>query len=135
MTDFSAESKKKLTVRLKELFERFENDIVELDKKRFMLTHFNEIVIKESNGLSTVYARRLKKYWFCAIEEGFIDEAKIGTYLELAKKKDCIKKILIALDGIDPTARLKALEAKIWIWNQNTVNDLLTLFEKPRVIK
>ncbi|MFH1665948.1 MAG: ATP-binding protein [Elusimicrobiota bacterium] len=135
MDNFSLESKKKLSVRLKELFERFENDIVELDKKRFMLTHFDEIVIKESNGLSTVNARRLKKVWFCAIEEGFIDEAKIGTYLEQAKKNNCKKKILIALDGIDPTARLKALEAKVWIWDQNTVNDLFSLFEKPRVIK
>lgn len=135
MFEFSQESKKKLTNRLKELFEKFENDIVELDKKRFMLTHFDEIVIKESNGLSQVFARRLKKIWFCAIEEGFIDEAKIGTYLKLAKRKDCIKKILIALDGIDPNARLKALEAKVWIWDQNTVNDLFSLFEKPRVIK
>ncbi|MCG2710926.1 MAG: ATP-binding protein [Candidatus Omnitrophica bacterium] len=135
MLKFSLESQKKLSVRLKELFEKFENEIVELDKKRFMLTHFDEIVIKESNGLSTVNARRLKKIWFCAIEEGFIDEAKIGTFLENARRKDCIKKILIALDGIDPTARLKALEAKVWIWDQNTVNDLFSLFEKPRIIK
>ncbi len=135
MLEFNLESKKKISIRLKELFEKFENDIVELDKKRFMLTHFDEIVIKESNGLSQVFAKRLKKIWFCAIEEGFIDEAKIGIYLEHAKRKDCIKKILIALDGIDPNARLKALEAKVWIWDQNTVNDLLTLFEKPRVFK
>ncbi len=135
MLEFSLESKKKITDRLKELFEKFENDIVELDNKRFMLTHFDEIVIKEHNGLSQVFARRLKKIWFCAIEEGFIDEAKIGTYLENAKRKDCVKKILIALDGIDPTARLKALEAKVWIWDQNTVNNLFSIFEKPRVMK
>ncbi len=135
MLEFSRESQKKFSVRLKELFEKFENDIVELDNKRFMLTHFDEIVIKENNGLSTVNARRLKKIWFCAIEENYIDEAKIGTYLEHAKKKDCVKKILIALDGIDPTARLKALEAKVWIWDQDTVNDLFSLFKKPRIIK
>ncbi len=135
MHEFAAESKKKLSVRLKELFEKFENDIVELDKKRFMLTHFDEIVIKEDNGLSAVKARRMKKVWFCGIEEGFIDEAKIGTYLEHAKRKNCIRKILIALDGIDPNARLKALEAKVWIWDQNTLNELFSLFEKPRVVK
>ena len=83
----------------------------------------------------SVPARRLKKIWFCAIEEGFIDEAKIGIYLEQAKRKDCIKKILIALNGIDPNARLKALEAKVWIWDKNTVNELFSLFEKPRVVK
>ena len=135
MLEFSLESQKKFSVRLKELFEKFENDIIELDKRRFMLTNFDEIVIKENNGLCTVNARHLKKIWFCGIEENYIDEAKISTYLEHAKRKDCIKKILIALDGIDPTARLKALEAKVWIWDQTTVNNLFSLFKKPRVIK
>ncbi|MFH1063223.1 MAG: ATP-binding protein [Candidatus Omnitrophota bacterium] len=132
---FIQESEKKVPQRLKEVFELFENDIVELDRKRFMLTHFDEIDIHDNNGACLVNARRLKKSWICCIEKNFVDEAKIGYFLEKAKRKEFIKKILITLDGIDANARLKALDAKVWIWDQNILNELLTLFEKPRLIK
>jgi len=132
---FISESQKKVSLRLKEIFELFENDIVELDRKRFMLTHFNEIDIKDINGISLVNARRLKKSWLCGIENDFVDEAKIGNFIKDASSKEYIKKILIALEGIDVNARLKAMEAKVWIWDQKTLNELLTLFEKPRFVK
>lgn len=132
---FSTESEKKVQQRVKELFELFENDIVELDRKRFMLTHFDQIDVHDNNGACLVNARRLKKTWICCIEKNFVDEAKIGYFLEKAKRKDMIKKILITLDGIDANAKLKALDAKVWIWDQHILNELLTLFEKPRLVK
>lgn len=135
MEEFIAESKKRITLRLKELFDLFENDIVELDRKRFMLTHFDEIDVKDNNGFCCLNARRLKKRWICGIENNFVNETIIGNFLSYAKKRDCIKKILIAFDGIDENAKLKALEAKVWIWNQKTINDLFSLFEKPGIIK
>lgn len=135
LSSFIQESEKKVPQRLKELFEMFENDIVELDRKRFMLTHFDEIDIKDNNGACLVNARRLQKSWICGIEKNFVDEAKIGYFLEKTKRKDFIKKILITLDGIDANAKLTALDAKVWIWDQNILNELFTLFEKPRLIK
>ncbi|MBU1086490.1 MAG: hypothetical protein KKD05_03125 [Candidatus Omnitrophica bacterium] len=132
---FADESAKKVQQRVKELFGLFENDIVELDRKRFMLTHFDQIDVQDNNGACLVNARRLKKTWICCIENDFVDEVKIGYFLEKAKRKDMIKKILITLDGIDANAKLKALDAKVWIWDQNILNELLTLFEKPRLLK
>ncbi|MCP4649936.1 MAG: ATP-binding protein [PVC group bacterium] len=135
LTTFIDESKKDVPQRLKEIFTMFENDIIELDKKRFMLTRFDEIDIKDNNTISMVRARRANKHWRCYIEKDFIDELKINEVLSDTKRKDCIKKILIALKGIDVNARLKALEARMWIWDQNILNQLLTLFEKPRFMK
>ncbi len=132
---FCFETKKNIGQRLKELFELFENDIIELDNKRFMLTHFDEIDITDNNNVSLLNARRLKKRWLCCVEKNFIDESRIGTFLIKAKNKDCLRKIVIALDGIDVNARLKALEGKVWIWDQKLLNELFTLFEKPRFIK
>ncbi|MFH2139122.1 MAG: ATP-binding protein [Candidatus Omnitrophota bacterium] len=133
--NFMNESRKDITLRLKEAFECFENDIVELDKKRFMLTRFDEIVIKDSKSIRVVNARRSNKYWRCYIESDYIDELKINDLLKDVTARDCIKKILIALDGIDVNARLKALEARLWIWDLEVLNQLLSLFEKPRFIK
>lgn len=135
LNNFAQESKKKISLRIKELFNLFENDIIELDRKRFMLTHFDEIDITDINGISLLSARRMKKTWICCIEKEFIDETRINDFLIKSKRKDCMRKILIALDGIDVNARLKALEEKVWIWDQNTLNELLGLFEKPAFIK
>ena len=135
LNKFTLESQKDISQRVKEIFGKFENDMIELDKKRFMLTRFDEIDIKYSNSLNTVTARRANKYWRCCIEEDFVDEAKISEVLTQVKSKDSIKRILIALNGIDVNARLKALDGHLWIWEQDTLNQLLTLFEKPRFIK
>ncbi len=137
LDDFIIESKKEIGQRLKELFERFENDIVELDRKRFMLTHFDEIIIKDINGASILNARRAKKYWLCYIEKNYIDETKIEEFLANInqRKREYIRRILIALNGLDVNARLKALEARVWIWDENILNEFLSIFEKPRFIK
>jgi hypothetical protein len=135
LENFSAESKKKIGQRLIELFGLFENDIIELDRKRFMLTRFDEITLNDTNGASLVSARRMQKLWLCGIADVFIDEAKVGNFISKTKKKECKKKILIALGGIEVNARLKALEENIWIWDQQMLNALFSLFEKPRFIK
>ncbi|MBU4478904.1 MAG: hypothetical protein KKH34_07470, partial [Candidatus Omnitrophica bacterium] len=133
--EFISESQKKIEQRLKELFESFENDIIELDNKRFMLTRFDEVVISNGNNSSLINAKRLNKSWLCGIEKDYIDEIKINDFLSQAKRRDCIKKILIALEGIDVNARLKALDAKVWVWDQKILNDMFFLFERPRFIK
>ena len=115
LENFIEETDKIITNRIKELFCLFENDIIELDRKRFMLTHFDEIAIKDNNGLSLINARKLKKSWICCVEKNYIEEAKINEFLLKANQKNCIKKIVIALDGIEANARLKALEDKVWI--------------------
>ncbi|MFH2144806.1 MAG: hypothetical protein ABII75_02090 [Candidatus Omnitrophota bacterium] len=135
LNSFIQESGKSVGLRLKELFEMFENDIIELDKKKFMLTHFDQIDIKDVNSTTVLNAKRLKKWWVCCVENSFVDEAQINYFLAASKGQKCIKKILIALDGIDVNARLKALDARAWIWNQDTLNELLAIFEKPRIIK
>ncbi|MFH1459591.1 MAG: hypothetical protein ABIG64_04380 [Candidatus Omnitrophota bacterium] len=135
LAEFKSESQKKISNRIKEVFELFENDIIELDKKRFMLTHFDEIITNDHNGLSLINARRLKKSWFCCVEKEFVDEVKVNEFIKKIKRKECLKRILIALDGIDVNARLKALEEKVWIWDQKILNELFSIFERPRFLK
>ncbi len=135
IAEFGRESGKEIGQRVKEVFELFSNDMVELDKKRLILTNFEKVDLFSRNGTAILKAKRLKKNWVCCIEKTFIDETRIAEFLRETKGRDCAKKILIPLNGIDVNARLKALEAKFWIWDQDTLNDLLTIFEKPRYIK
>jgi len=38
------------------------------------------------------------------------------------------------LKDIDTNTRLRALEEKIWAWDVNSLNQLLDLYSRPRVI-
>ncbi len=40
----------------------------------------------------------------------------------------------ITLKEVEPNARLKALEEKIWTWDLNSLNQIMDLFSKPRII-
>ncbi|MBI4845788.1 MAG: hypothetical protein HY810_04860 [Candidatus Omnitrophica bacterium] len=132
---FNIESKKRIEQRIKELFETFENDIIEIDKKRFKLSRFEKVEINNNNGISLIDGIHLKNNWLCCVGKEFIDENKVGEFLAKVKNKNGSRKILVALEGIDANARLKALEEKVWIWDQKTINELFSLFEKPRFVK
>jgi hypothetical protein len=41
---------------------------------------------------------------------------------------------MVTLKEVDPNARLRALEEKVWTWDLNSLNQILDLFSKPRVI-
>ena len=44
------------------------------------------------------------------------------------------RKIIVTLNEIDANTRLRALEEKIWMWDQNKLNQILDLFSKPWVM-
>ncbi|RKY37716.1 MAG: hypothetical protein DRP78_00350 [Candidatus Omnitrophota bacterium] len=132
--NFVIESKKSIPQRLKELLELFNDDIVELDKKRFMLTHFDKIVITNINNAVLLNAYKGNKCWYCYVLVDFIEEHMVADFVSNIDKKNSLKKILIAFNGISLNAKLKALEAKLWIWDSNTINELFLLFGRPRVI-
>jgi hypothetical protein len=43
--------------------------------------------------------------------------------------------LIISLEALDENTRLKALQEKFWIWNEQELNTLLTLFDKPYIVQ
>jgi GTPase SAR1 family protein len=137
--EFIVNSGKPLSERMTELLRLFENEAVCLDSKRLRLTHFREI---RSLGLSCrnlkqgLIARSADSLWIIAFKKDLITEDDISEFTRECKKyrNRVQRKIVITYADVETNARLKALEAKIWTWNLNNLNQLFDLFNKPRVI-
>lgn len=137
--EFIINSSKSLSERVMELLRLFENETVCLDRKRLRLTPFREIKplgLNCANLKEGLIARSADSLWIMAFKQDLITEEDIMEFTRECKKyKQRIqKKIVITSDGVDTNAHLKALEEKIWTWNLNNLNQLLDLFNKPRVI-
>ena len=71
-----------------------------------------------------------------AIKSDALTEQDIAEFAKECKRyhHKSQRKIMVTLKEVDPNARLRALEEKIWTWDLNSLNQILDLFSKPRVI-
>lgn len=137
--EFIMNSEKSLSERTTELLRLFENEAVCLDRKHVRLTPFREIKplgLNCRNLKEGLIARSADSLWIIAFKEDLITEEDITEFIRECKRyrQKIQRRIVITSDGVDTNARLKALQEKIWTWNLNNLNQLLDLFNKPRVI-
>ena len=71
------------------------------------------------------------------LKQDNIGENDLGNILSETKKilQKPQRRIIISLASMEDTARLKALQEKVWIWNEEEVNALFNLFDKPNIVK
>ena len=74
--------------------------------------------------------------WIMAIKSDALTEQDITDFSQECKRyhHKSPRKIMFTLKDVDPNARLRALEEKIWTWDLNSLNQILDLFSKHRVI-
>ncbi len=131
---FMSESRKNPALRIKELFDLFDNELVEIENRRFKLMNFDEVSLQTAGDISLIEARKDNKHWVCGVGR-YIDESGFNSFIGRLNGKKCLKKILICFDGIDDNIKLKAMDSRFWIWEKESLNELLSLFEKPWVFK
>ncbi len=131
------EEKKELTKRVEELFRRFQNDVIEVESKRIKFPHFTEVLFKPSNGrVFPVEAKAPGTRWVCQVAYGKVTEEDVRFFIQDIQKlrKKVQRKIMITLQGIELNATLLAKEAKILLWRLKDFNELLHLYDQPKVI-
>jgi hypothetical protein len=42
--------------------------------------------------------------------------------------------VIVSLSDLDEGARLRALEERMWIWNEPELNSLMNLYDKPYIV-
>ena len=139
IAEFAKQATKSLANRVGELLELFEDDLVQIERKKIRLHHFREVK-------PLVFGRRFLKdgllgrssdaLWIMAIKSEALTEQDITEFSNECKRyhHKSQRKIIVTLKEVDPNARLRALEEKIWTWDLNSLNQILDLFSKPRVI-
>jgi len=137
--EFSSQSVKPLANRVCELLQLFENDLMQIERKKIRLNHFREIkplVFNHRFLKDGLLGRSSGSLWIMAIKSEALTEQDIAEFAKECKRyhHKSQRKVMVTLKEVDPNARLRALEEKIWTWDLNSLNQILDLFSKPRVI-
>ena len=123
--------------RLAGLFNLFSNELVSLDMKNSRMPHFTKVEVRSFADSNQFIAASFRgNFWIAEAYERNVNENDIVTFIRNVKALDCkiSNKLIIPIKGIDENAKLLAKELKISIWDSRTVNSLLTLYHKKRVV-
>ncbi len=139
MREFFVCAQKPLVERMSELLRLFEDEVIQVERKKIRLNHFREIKPLEFNTRSLragLIGRSSESLWIMAFKDELLTEEDITEFAKECKKyrHKLQRKIIITLKDIDANTRLRALEEKIWTWDIGNLNKILDLFSKPRVI-
>jgi len=138
---FQAVSQKDLFSRIVDLLHCFDNDAFQLSGRRYKLPLFSEITPFKFENITecpfeVIKASSNEEIWIIILKEGTLLEGEVNAFLTEAKKlgERVDRRVIISLSGLDANARLRALQEKMWIWNEKELNTLLNLFDKPYIV-
>lgn len=139
ISEFVLNSEKPVINRLMELLRLFEDEMVQIDRKKIRLDHFREIKPLELNSRGikdALLGRSNDNLWIVAFKQDLLTEEDITDFSKECRKyrNKLQRKIIITSSEVDANARLRALEEKIFTWDLGNLNQILDLFYKPRVI-
>jgi hypothetical protein len=138
--EFLMNTQKPLTERMSELMRLFENELVQVERKRIRLSHFREVKPLEfhtaRNLKDGLIGRSQDSLWIVALKDDLLTEDDISEFSRECKKyrHKAQRKVIVTLKEIDQNTRLRAMEEKIWAWDINSLNQMLDLFSQPRLI-
>ena len=138
--NFNATSAKDLPLRIMELLYCFDNEAFDLNGRKYKLPVFREIVPwkisnEQGRSLNVIKALTNEDVWLIAVKGENVSEAEVSALLEESRKNapKPQRHLIISLKTLDENTRLKALQERCWIWNEDEINTLLTLFNKPYI--
>ncbi len=137
ISEFISESGRDITLRLSELFNSFSNELVQIDSRQLRLPHFTRIEVKTFPDEKKYLAATFRgNTWLVQAYTDMISENDIVEYIKNIKALGykISNKIVISLNGIDGNANLLAKELKISTWNLSTINNILSVYDKSKVI-
>jgi predicted transcriptional regulator len=139
--DFNVAARQDFSSRVIDLFYCFDNEALNLNGRKYKLPTFREISpckFRNENGgyIDAIKASTKETVWFVVSKKEHVEENDISTVLREARQVSPRpeKCLIVSLAGLDENARLKALQEKFWIWSEQELNTLLTLFDKPYIV-
>lgn len=138
--EFILNAQKPFMQRMTELLRLFEDEMMQIERRRIRLNHFREIRPLEFNNKNFregLIGRSRDSLWIIAFKPNPLTEEDIAEFSKECRRyrHKLQRKIMITLHQIDPNAQLRAMEEKIWTWDLNNLNQILDLFSKPRIIE
>jgi len=137
--EFQSDARKSLSERVAQVAQLFEDETLQIEKKRIRLSHFREIKPLEFNRRNLkegLLCRSKDSLWIMAFKPDGLSEEDVADFAKECRKYRHKRqsKILVSLKDIETNARLRAMEEKILTWDLDNLNHIFDLFSKPRVI-
>lgn len=140
--DFNVTSRQDFSSRIIDLFYCFDNEALDLNGRKYKLPSFKEIVpcqfrCENGNYVDVIKASTEDSTWLIVSKRGHVAESDVNVILRQTKKVEprLERCLIISLAELDENTRLKALQEKFWIWNEQELNTLLMLFNKPYIVQ
>ncbi|MBF0330613.1 MAG: ATP-binding protein [Candidatus Omnitrophica bacterium] len=141
LSQFQVTSRKDLSTRMTELVACFSNELLTLQGHLYRLPAFSEIrpikiKARSGNFFDVLEAKTEDGIWLLVLRKDPVGEVDIHMVAEEARKMGVRPRrcVIVALSELDDTAKLKALEEHMWIWNEPEVNSLMNLYDQPYIV-
>lgn len=139
--EFQTVCRKDLPARMTELLYCFDNEQFSLKGRSYRLPAFRDIQplkMPQRGGalMDALRAETDEGAWLVVLRKDPVAEGDIGAVAEEARKMGLKVKrcIIVSLSSLDDAARLRALEERMWIWNEPELNSLMNLYGKPYIV-
>ncbi len=135
---FKEEFAKNRLKKILELFMAFKDDSFSIDKDRYTLPKLNNAkIISYPEENFHLLVGEGKKIIFAGIKEKTAEDKDVLEFIEKGSnvKGKNVQKIFISLDKLTDTANLLAKNKKITVWDKDSVNYLLDLYNKPNFLQ
>ncbi|PIQ84547.1 MAG: hypothetical protein COV75_01895 [Candidatus Omnitrophica bacterium CG11_big_fil_rev_8_21_14_0_20_63_9] len=115
------------------LFGRFCEDTILLDAKTGRLPKFDTIHTQpadHSPSATYVVADSPGRRWCAAVQEGAVDESAIAQFESFCRTQTPrpSRKVVVTNTELDPTTRVMAKAASMWVWQADDINLLMELY-------
>lgn len=138
---FTKTSRADLSSRIMDLLFCFDNEALNINGRRYKLPIFDEVVPVKIRNTAGSYFDAIKasagdESWFIVLKNETISEADVAAIVIESKKLKVRPQrcVLISMNDLDENTRVKALQEKMWIWNEGEINTLLNIYNKPFIV-
>ncbi|OGX05422.1 MAG: hypothetical protein A2Z88_05880 [Omnitrophica WOR_2 bacterium GWA2_47_8] len=140
INNFKSNSTKDLSLRVKELLSCFDNESFNINGRRYKLPLFHDIApwpgMPSPESFQVIKACCEEGSWFIVFKHESFSENDIHLFLKELRDREekPFKCVMISLSELDPNARLKALQERVWIWDEEELKTFLNFYDKPFII-
>ncbi|MDE2027026.1 MAG: ATP-binding protein [Candidatus Omnitrophica bacterium] len=142
LNDFGLVARKDFSSRMADLMHKFDNESFVLCGRRYKLSSFKEIKplklrTSAGNYFDAISAQGQEGAWLVVLKKDPVHDNDLSGILEEIKKLDPrpSRSIIVSLSGLDENAKVRALQEKLWIWDEDQLNNLMHLFDEPIIIR
>lgn len=142
VNEFQMIARKDLAARMVDLLHKCDGDSFELVGRRYKLSMFKDIApvklrLGAGNFIDAISAEGQEGRWLIVLKKDPVHENDLNALIDEVKKMDPKpqRSVIVSLCGLDDNAKIRALQEKLWVWNEEEVNSLMHLYDEPYIVR